>query len=61
MNKHPSGKPINRQTKKLLGFIRIPYSEPLTPGLRKSQPTNAIGFTAVLHNTGYNEPIDGKK
>jgi len=44
-------KPIRlRVVKHPLPITRVPFEEPLTPGLRKSkeQSTNAIGFTADL-------------
>ena len=57
---HPSGRPIRKEFVKRLSFSRVPYNEPLTPGLRKPQPTNAIGFTAELFSSD-SKPIDGKK
>lgn len=41
---HPSGRPVRRRDVKMLGFTRRPQDEPLTPGLRKQPPANAIGF-----------------
>ena len=43
-------RPIHRSERKALSYPRIPYSEPLTPGLRKKEPTNQIGFTVDLLN-----------
>lgn len=37
-------KPIPRGNYKPLGFPRPVHSEPLTPGLRRTQPVNAVGF-----------------
>lgn len=55
-------KPIRpRIVKSYGGFTRVPYSEPLTPGLRKTQPTNAIGFTAELLSLDSETDIDGSK
>lgn len=45
---HPSGRPINRDRVKMLGFFRRPLDEPATPGLRKTPVANAIGFTARI-------------
>lgn len=45
---HPSGRPINRDRVKMLGFFRRPQEEPLVPGLRRGASTNAIGFTARI-------------
>lgn len=45
---HPSGRPIRKQNIRALGFNRRPYDEPLTPGLRREEKTNAIGFTARI-------------
>lgn len=52
---HPSGRPIRKQDKRMLGFNRRPYDEPLTPGLRKQEPANAIGFTAKITADDWNE------
>lgn len=45
---HPSGRPIRKDGRRALGFTRRPFDEPLTPGLRKSAPANAIGFRAEI-------------
>ncbi len=44
-NRHPGGRPIHRPERKMLGFTRRPFDEPLTPGLRRHAPASAIGFT----------------
>lgn len=41
-------KPIRQQRETKLGFTRRPYDEPLTPGLRRREATNAIGFLANI-------------
>lgn len=42
-------KPIHRHEIKRAGYTRIPYYEPLTPGLRKKEiSTSAVGFTVDL-------------
>ena len=48
-SKHSSERPIRRQDIRRLGFTRMPYSEPLTPGLRKAELKEAIGFTHSLY------------
>ena len=44
--KHPSGKPLNAEPPRgHLPVPRVPYDEPLTPGLRPGRAkTEAIGF-----------------
>ena len=46
-NKHPSGRPIRNRLVKDSPY-RSPPREPLTPGLRRNEPTEAIGFTCDL-------------
>lgn len=47
--RHPSERPIRRDAVvKRGGFTRVPYDQPLTPGLRRSSSTQAIGFLARL-------------
>lgn len=41
-------KPIRKPSYGHLSIPRVPYSEPLTPGLRKAVSTEAIGFTTEL-------------
>lgn len=41
---HPSGRPIRREHEVKRGFYNIPPSEPLTPGLRRRDGAQAIGF-----------------
>ena len=48
MNKHPSGRPIRRQDIRKTNYPRVPYNEPLVPGLRKYNLIEAIGFTSNL-------------
>lgn len=47
-NDRPMNRPIRSQQITRLGFARRPPDEPLTPGLRRQQPANAIGFTASI-------------
>lgn len=59
---HPSGRPIRRIDKRMLGFTRRPFDEPLSPGLRKvHQTANAIGFTAELFSSDGETIVDGSK
>jgi hypothetical protein len=46
--RHPSERPIRRESERKLGYTRRPFDEPLTPGLRRESNTNAIGFLANL-------------
>lgn len=57
---HPSGKPV--RNKRVVGksWTNIPATEPLTPGLRVSVKTEAIGFTVPFFNGDSFEP-DGKR
>ena len=59
--KHPINRPIRKHEVKSLGFARIPYNEPLTPGLRQPQRTNAIGFTAEYVCSDREPEIYGSK
>jgi hypothetical protein len=52
---HPSGKPIRRPGIKMLGFARRPHDEPLTPGLRRQEGANAIGFMPQLSSDGVDD------
>jgi hypothetical protein len=45
---HPSGRPIRRPHVGVSSIWRIPGSGPVTPGLQREEPTNAIGFMADL-------------
>ena len=46
---HPSGNPLKSVEIRGLSIPRVPYNEPLTPGLRKHRvDTTAIGFTHDL-------------
>ena len=43
--KHPSGRPIRRNVRRDFSIPRVPYDEPLTPGLRHHRrDLNLIGF-----------------
>lgn len=42
---HPSGRPVVRGALKSYPTPRFPHDEPLTPGLRRPDPAQAIGFT----------------
>lgn len=44
MNKHPSGRPIRRERVVPMPITREPRDEPLTPGLRRRDRADAIGF-----------------
>ena len=47
--KHPSERPIRpRVVKSASSYTRLPHDEPLTPGLRRVNKTNAIDFTARI-------------
>lgn len=41
----PKPKPIRRSALGITSRTNVPYDEPLTPGLRRPPPVNAIGFT----------------
>jgi hypothetical protein len=41
---HPSGRPIHRRKFGVTSIPRVPYSEPLTPGLCSRPLAQAIGF-----------------
>lgn len=41
-------KPVHRPRYGIISQPNVPYAEPLTPGLRRHPPANAIGFTAKL-------------
>lgn len=43
---HPSGRPKAPDNYRALGFRRLPPDEPLTPGLRRRDLGEAIGFHA---------------
>jgi hypothetical protein len=45
--KHPSGRPIRERNVKAAIYRAAP-NEPLTPGLRKRETAQAIGFTVDL-------------
>ena len=56
---HPSGNPLKSVKIRGLSIPRIPYNEPLTPGLRKHKiDTTAIGFTHDLLIPGIWEEND---
>ena len=59
MSRPLNQKPVRRNEVKRVGFPRVPYSEPLTPGLRKIARAEAIGFVSDL-STEYRIPIDGR-
>lgn len=42
--RHPSGRPIRESKRGVVSRPRFIESEPLTPGLRKEEGTEAIGF-----------------
>lgn len=42
--RHPSERPVRARVVKSGVYTRVPYSEPLTPGLRRSDTVSAIGF-----------------
>jgi hypothetical protein len=44
----PKPRPIRRTAFGITSRTNVPYDQPLTPGLRKQTPANAIGFTADL-------------
>lgn len=41
---HPSGRPDHRRPWGARSILRVPHDEPLTPGLRRPQRVEAIGF-----------------
>lgn len=43
--RHPSGRPLNRQHRGVISRPRTIEDGPLTPGLRKEEGCEAIGFT----------------
>jgi hypothetical protein len=51
---HPSGRPETKSDKRSAAYGVNYHDEPLTPGLRRRQLQNAIGFTANLQ-TDYDE------
>jgi hypothetical protein len=54
---HPSGYPVKILISKGLSIPRVPYNEPLTPGLRRNKvDTTAIGFTHNLLTPDFWEP-----
>jgi hypothetical protein len=54
---HPSGSPIRVYITKGLSIPRVPYNEPLSPGLRKKYvDTTAIGFVHDIIEADRNEP-----
>jgi hypothetical protein len=42
--RHPSGRPIRKSQRGIVSRPRFIDSEPLTPGLRKEEGAEAIGF-----------------
>ncbi|MTW19388.1 hypothetical protein GJ689_24670 [Rhodoplanes serenus] len=48
MRRHPSGRPIHRRRVVPLPITREPRDEPLTPGLRRDESAEAIGFHVGL-------------
>lgn len=55
--RHPSGRPFRRAPVCRLSIVRAPRDEPLTPGLRRDQPEDAIGFL-VPHLSGRDDEDD---
>jgi len=43
--RQPSGRPIRKSQRGIISRPRFIESEPLTPGLRKDESVEAIGFT----------------
>lgn len=64
-----TNRPIRTRIVKSLSFTRVPYGEPLTPGLRRQQLSNPVGFMSDLlsNETRYDQlteerkPVDGKE
>lgn len=54
--RHPSERPIHKNERKMLGFPRRAYDEPLSPGLRyERNRIEAIGFVTnklIDHSSG---------
>jgi hypothetical protein len=48
VTKHPSGRPIRQVLRGIISQPRCPYDGPLSPGLRRNEFAQAIGFTASL-------------
>lgn len=46
--RHPSGRPLRKQQRGVVSRPRFVETEPLTPGLRKEEGVEAIGFTVDL-------------
>ncbi len=47
-HRQPIPRPIRQNRIVRAGFVRTPYDEPLTPGLRRKDNANPIGFTARI-------------
>jgi len=41
---HPSGRPVTKEKRGTVSRANIPDDEPLTPGLRRLEPQDAVGF-----------------
>jgi len=50
MRRHPSGRPIRPQVKRQQTAARCPYEGPLSPGLVRKQPKDAMGFVVYREN-----------
>ena len=46
--RHPSGRPVVKEKRGVTSLLNPPNDEPLTPGLRRGDLPEAIGFTAGL-------------
>jgi hypothetical protein len=55
VTRDPQGRPIRRDSIRKLGFDRRPYDEPLSPGLRRKENANPIGFTAQIVSDDWND------
>lgn len=55
---HPSGRPIQRPAVGVKSIWRVPEDGYVTPRLRQSERTNAIGFTARIGASSWNDDHD---
>ena len=56
--RHPSGRPRRVLRKVGLPIERVPSDEPLTPGLRKKELQEAIGFVTHFRDSEYEDDCE---
>ena len=57
---HPSGRPIRQSKTGVKSIWRVPEDGYVLPRLRQGEPANAIGFTARICASDWNDDFDLK-